>query len=276
MIVSTSNIANDATVTITPESELQTISVITDGDYSSVYTDAISTSTEIEFVFDDDVSIGYIAIGGSNISRKTSIEIMVSESETEEALETEEGETITADDFETTITFADAVIANELGEDESVTLMYRIDQAVARRVTITVYGTSTLSLAEIAMGDYYEVPRGQQSGYNMAWTVPNIQARGATSLEGAPINLSYEARALSCTLTVPNNIMTDFQGWYKFIKFAASNTFYVLEDETSYHSYACFNATPAMTTNNASTRSLGSSSITFQAFAKSTEAIFSV
>jgi len=277
MIVSTSNIASDAVLTINPDSELQDISVVTDGDYSSVYSDALSGTTVIQFIFNEPVNIGYLAIGGSNISKKDSIAIAVSESVSAKFWRTVDQERlISSDGFNLTVGFGTAVDDSALGSDESVTLMYRVDEPNARRVTITVKGTGTLSISEIALGEYYEVPRGQQSGYKMAWTVPNIQARGATTIGGAPINLSYESRSISGTLTVPNNIMRDFDGWYKFIKFAASNTFYILEDEERFHAYAAFNAVPGVTTNTAQTRSLGSSSISFQAFAKSTEALFSV
>jgi hypothetical protein len=68
--------------------------------------------------------------------------------------------------------------------------------------------------------------------------------------------------------------MADFDGWYEFIHFAANNTFYILEDENKFHSYAGFNAVPAMTGAHSQTRSLGVSAITFSAFAKSTEALF--
>ena len=68
--------------------------------------------------------------------------------------------------------------------------------------------------------------------------------------------------------------MSDFDGWYRFIKFAATNTFYILEDDDKTHSYAGFNAVPAMTKSNSKTRKLGSSTIRFNAHAKASEALF--
>jgi hypothetical protein len=68
--------------------------------------------------------------------------------------------------------------------------------------------------------------------------------------------------------------MIDFDEWYKFVAFASSNTFYILEDENKFHAYAGFNALPAMTKAHSQTRALGASSISFSAFAKSTEALF--
>ena len=152
--------------------------------------------------------------------------------------------------------------------------MYRVDGVNVRRVTITIKGGGKISIAEIAMGEYYEIPRGEQAGYRRPWTVPNIEARSSVGLDNSPVNLSYESRSLKCTLTVPNNFMRDFDGWYNFINFAANNTFYILEDLDKFHSYAGFNAVPAMTAAHSQTRSLGVSAITFNAFAKSTEALF--
>ena len=53
MIVSTTNIAHTATITALPDSALQDINVVTDGDYSSVYTDALAGQLTITIVFTD-------------------------------------------------------------------------------------------------------------------------------------------------------------------------------------------------------------------------------
>ena len=58
-----------------PDSVTQDINVITDGDYSSVYTDALSTSSVITIDFPSATPVGYIAIGGSSITRKDRVEI---------------------------------------------------------------------------------------------------------------------------------------------------------------------------------------------------------
>ena len=70
MFISTSNLSKVATVTETPESLTQDISVITDGDYSSTYTATLSGSISIKFTFATPQDIDYIAFGGTNISRK--------------------------------------------------------------------------------------------------------------------------------------------------------------------------------------------------------------
>ena len=152
--------------------------------------------------------------------------------------------------------------------------MYQLDIPQSRRLEFTVVGTGILLISEIAIGDYYEIPKGEQAGYNRPWSVPNTKARSSVSLNSSPINLSYESRSLSCTLKVPNNIMSDFQGWYDFIFFASSNIFYVLEDDNKFHSYAGFNLVANMTSAHQSTRKLGTSSVKFNAYAKSTEALF--
>ena len=248
MIISTTNIASTATITATPDSTTQDINVIADGDFSSVYTDAIPFSTDINFAFPVPVNIGYIAIAGSNVATKDSIDI----------------------EFDS-VPYSTIALASS----ESNVLMIAVDQIAITELTITINGTGTLSISEIAMGDYYEVTRGEQGGYRKAWTVPNIATRSATNLQNTPININYESRALSITLSEPNNIMSDFGAWYKMINFAARNTFYISEDSDPTHSYAGFNAVPAITAAHAQKgRKLGVSGITFNAFAKSNEGLF--
>lgn len=278
MIVSTTNIAPLAALTANPTSPLQDVSIITDGDYSSVYTDALEGTTTFLFTFGEPVDIGYIAIGGSNIAKKDSISVTVTTTAAynlwhtvnEEQLLSSEGDTLT-------VGIENTIDDSTLGSDESHTIMYKADLQQVQSVSITVNGAGTLSVAEIAMGEYYTIPRGEQAGYSRAWSVPNVKARGATTLNEAPINLSYEGRSIPVSLRVPNNIMSDFDGgWYKFINFAATNTFYVREDDNKFHSYAGFNAVPDTTKAHNSTRSLGVSSISFSAHAKTNEAFYSV
>lgn len=279
MIVSTSNIAHTATITATPESALLDFAVVTDGDYSSVYTDALSGKITIDIVFPDIVDVGYIALGGTNIAKKESIQITTSDSPEAIYWQTNSSEQlVSTDPFDLTVSLGGigggTVADDNLSSLESSVMMYKVDGVGVRRITIVIKGGGNISIAEIAVGDYYEIPRGEQGGYARPWTVPNIKARSTTGLDNSPVNLSYESRSLKCTLSVPNNIMRDFDGWYNFINFAANNTFYVLEDLNKFHSYAGFNAVPAMTNAHAQTRSLGVSAITFNAFAKSTEALF--
>jgi len=255
MIVATSNVAVAAGITATPDSSLQDINVIADGDYSSVFTDALSGQVVIDMAFQAPLDIGYIALGGTNIARKTSIKIETS--------------------ISLTGTPAVEIINDTLGSSESSVMMYKIDATAIKHVSITVTGVGSISIAEIAMGDYYEIPRGEQAGFQRPWSVPNIKARSSVGLDSSPVNLSYESRTLRTSISVPNNIMADFDsGWYEFIRFAANNTFYVLEDGNKFHSYAGFNAVPAMTAAHSQTRTLGVSAVSFNAFAKSTEALF--
>lgn len=275
MIASITNISNQAVITALPDSSLQDIGIITDGDYSSVYVDALAGEVTLTFVFPQEVDIGYIALGGTNIAKKDSIKITTSNAPEPIYLQTvAEEQLVTSDMFDLTVSLGGTVDDTGLGHLESSVMMYKVDQPGVRRVTIHVKGTGKISISEIAMGEYYTIPRGEQSGYNRPWSVPNIKVRSNTGLDHSPINLSYEARALNCSLSVPNNIMRDFDGWYGFINYAANNTFYILEDENKFHSYACYNASPSMTAAHGQTRSLGVSSINFNAFAKSTEALF--
>ena len=275
MIVSKSNFANEATITVNPASASQDIYTITDGDYSSSFVEALNGEITISFDFASPRNIGYIAIGGSNISRKDSISITSVDTSqriqlvTADALDVKE-----ANGLYIVLNHDNVIEDSSLSLNESEVMMYKVDILQSVRIEFTVKGTGRVLISEIAIGDYYEIPRGEQSGYSRAWSVPNVKARSSSSLNASPINLSYESRSLSCTLTVPNNIMTDFDSWYEFISFAAFNTFYVLEDDNKFHSYAGFNAVAVMTAAHAETRKLGASTIKFNAYSKSTEGLF--
>lgn len=275
MIISSSNFVSEASISVLPESATQDISVVTDGDYSSVYTDSLSVSTSITFDFGAARSIGYIAIGGSNITKKDRLVIKSIDASARVQLLDSNSDTLKDVDGLFLVAQSVSTIDDDLlGLNESNVIMYRIDNPSVQEIEITVYGSGTLSIADIAIGDYYEVPNsGEQAGYNRAWSVPNIKSRGAVNLQNSPISMAYESRSLKCTLSVPNNFMSDFDSWYAMSLFASSNTFYILEDDNKFHSYACFNAVVGMTKAHGKTRSLGASTLSFNAYSKSTEAI---
>jgi hypothetical protein len=276
MIVSTSNIAPSGTFAVVPASSTQTIDVVRDGDYSSVYTDVLSGLLTITITFSDVVNIGYIAIGGSNISKKDLLRIEFNGATTPEYWQTVSSEQLVSSIGEDlAVTLGGTVHDNLLGLSESRVMMYQVDVSNVKTITMHIKGSGDISIAEIAMGDYYEIPNGEQAGYRRPWSVPNIKSRSSVGLDNSPVNLSYESRPLKTSISVPNNIMRNYESdWYKFIEFAANNTFYVSEDFDRLHSYAGFNAVPAMTSAHSQTRTLGVQSITFSAFAKSTEALF--
>lgn len=265
MIISTSNVAPTATITDTPESATQDISVITDGDYSSVYTASLSGQLTIKFTFDTPRDINYIALGGTNISRKDRIVIS---SVNPVALEDSLGNLLFDSNGDQLFARASGTVDDSLlGLDESRVMVYQTELISTSEIEITIYGQGEIVIAEIAMGSTYEIPRGEQSGYNRAWAVPNIKARSATGLDGAPVNFVYEASMQVCTLTVPNNIMSDYDsGWYNMLKFTSRNTFYVLEDANKFHSYAGFAISGMQTKAHPKTRLLGASQFTFNAF----------
>jgi len=275
MIISTTNIASTATITATPDSSLQDINVISDGDFSSTYTDALAGSVQLEYEFPGNTDVGYLAIAGSNIGRKTSLKITSSDTtEPVNYITLPSDQFVTSGGLNFVVSFTQTITDVSLSLSESPVLMYKVDLVNVRSITITVEGAGQISISEIAMGDYYEVTRGEQGGYKKAWSVPNIASRSGLTLQNTPVNLNYESRALTVTLSEPNNIMADFAGWYSMINFAANNTFYILEDDDPTHAYACFNARPTMTASHSQTRKLGVSGITFSAFAKSSEALF--
>lgn len=248
MIISKSNVSHLANIIVSPDSATQDVKVMTDGDFSSTYIDALQDETVITFNFAEPQNIEYVAFGGSNVSQKDSVKIETSSGLfcVDESLSSVDAETL--------------FFTKQLGEHYAVTT-----------VTITVKGSGQLAITEIAMGQIYVVPHGgEQAGYNRAWTVPNLKVRSATNLNGAPINATRESATISCTLSVKNYVMADYdKDWKPMLNFVNNNTFYVREDDVPSHSYAGFNVTNASTKAHSSTRLLGDLSMTFNANAKS-------
>jgi hypothetical protein len=273
MIISKSNFASDATVTITPESPIQDVSVIVDGDYSSVYSDALQTSTTIKLDFGEPRTIEYLAIGGSNITTKDRVVIS---SETYEPLLDSNGSPITDSGGDPIEVLAIAPVEDaDLGLTESRVIMYKLLTTELTSISITIFGSGQLKVAEVACGEIYTVPNGgEQSGYSRPWSVPNVMNRSATNLQNAPINLSYQSRVLKSTLTIDNLIRSNTADWEAMTDFCAYNTFYILEDDNKYHSYACFNMEVKPLTADARTREINKASLTFNAYARENEVIF--
>lgn len=241
MILSKSNVSATATIVDSPVSATQDINVIADGDYSSVYVAAMAGTHSTTFTYGTAQEIGYIAIAG-NISQKTSIEIKC--------------DTVT-------------VVNNTLGSNDAQVMVFNVDQTGITTVEIIVTGTGDIAIIEMAMGEYYTVPHnGEQAGYKRPWTVPNRESRGAKSLNSSPIALLYQAKTIKSSLSIPNNLMSEYQGYYDFLDFATTNTFYVLEDDNVFHSCAGFDAKAMETKAHGVTRLLGVSSISFNAYSK--------
>ncbi len=241
MILSKSNIAASATITDSPVSATQDINVISDGDYSSVYVAAMSGTHTTTFTYGVAQAIGYIAVAG-NISQKNNVEIKCN------------GVTI---------------VDKALNNNDSQVMVFKVDQTGITTVQVIVTGTGNIAIIEIAMGEYYTVPNGgEQAGYKRPWSVPNRESRGAKSLNASPVALLYQAKTIKSSLSIPNKLMSEYSGYYDFLDFSTTSTFYVLEDDNELHSCAGFDAKPMETKAHGSTRLLGVSSISFNAYSK--------
>ena len=244
MKIAIDNKAQGAAFVAVPASGTQDISVVSDGSFSSVYTDAL-TSTVITATAASSSTIEYVAIGGSNISTKSTLEIKVGA---------------------TTI-----LNTSSLSFSDSRTIFVPCSVA-SDTVEITITGSGTLAVADISFGSVYDVPNGgEQSGYSRIWSKPNVESRAATNLQGSPVAMLHQSTALKASLSVPNNLMVNFDDWYEMIEYAASNNFYIIEDDDMFHSYVCFDGKPDMTKAHGQTRSLGQSVLKFSAYSKSSE-----
>lgn len=266
MIISTSNASTTATITATPASLTQEIGVISDGDYSSKYTTSLTGKLSINFKLKSKQDIDYIAIAG-NVSIKDKLTIKALESTD---MADSNGESLIDSDghYLKCIDLVQAYSDN-LGQDECRVMVIRLDSINTDDIEVIIEGSGSLSITEIAMGKAYTVPRGEQSGYDRVWATPSTKARNATGLNAAPVNFVYCNFERTATLSVPNNLMSDYEsesGWREMLKYTARNTFYVSEDNDKYHGYAGF-ATRGMSTKaHSQTRLLGVSQLTFNAF----------
>jgi len=241
VILSKTNVAASATITDSPVSATQDIDVVSDGDYSSVYVAAMAGTMTTTFVYGVGQAIGYIAIAG-NISQKTNIEIK----------------------FNTV-----SIVNKALNNNDSQVMVFKVDQTGITNVQVIVTGTGDIAIIEIAMGEYFTVPHnGEQAGYKRPWSVPNRESRGAKSLHSSPVALLYQAKTIKASLSIPNILMSDYDSYYDFLDFATASTFYVLEDDNELHSCAGFDAKAMETKAHGSTRLLGVSAISFNAYSK--------
>lgn len=270
MIASKSNVAQDATITITPQSPTQLIDVIVDRDYSSTYTDVINGQTVIDFEFTEPKKIEYIAIGGSNICTLDRLAITIATTDGfQQTLVSSDGFTLVTSDGFTLGTVNDPSIDDSvMGLDESRVLMYQIDEDDVLGVKIQVFGNGTLSIAEIAMGEKYEIPNGPQGGYFRPYTDFGEEARSAKNLNAAPISQVYQSRSVPVTLQINNLLNSQIAEWLVFSKFASTNTFYILDDDDKFHSYACFNADIKAVSNHSQTRDLGNVMLKFDTLSR--------
>lgn len=244
MIISKSNIASEAVIDAYPGVAGQDENVVVDNDFSTRYIDTVNATVTIKLTFPTAKTFDYVAVGGSNASEKTYIQIK-----------------------------ADGVqvfIDNSMSYNESKTIVFS-QTITATIIEVIISGSPGIVVSDIAVGNAYEVPRGEQSGYSRPWSIPNIENRNAVNLQNAPISSVHQSRKLSCTLSVPNNLMSDYDDWYEMLEFSTQNNFYILEDDNHFHSYVCFNAKAGMTKANSQTRSLGSSTLKFDAYSKSNE-----
>jgi hypothetical protein len=268
MIVTNSNYIDgsidgvNANLTITPVLSGQDKDVIKNQDFSQFYTGPANTSTtEITINLTGTAFASYIAIGGSNITQKSSLEVKV------------DGSTVYSKDYTLAPVDESRTIVINTGVFDPVSI-----------ITITIQAPSNdsgLMISNISCGSFYQVPNGgEQAGYSRAWSVPNIKTRNATNLQNMPVSFTYQSRPMSLMLSIPNNLMSDYEAdsfleadasYYYMLQFVTKNNFYILEDDNPEHSYVCFNAMAMPTKAHSSTRSLGVSSFKFNAFSKTND-----
>ena len=272
MILTKSNIAKTATISMTNADPNQDPSTLVNGDFSSLYTATLdgSVSIQLDFPLQD---IGYIALGGTNAAKKTKLDVSYGDLNSYSNFRTSDGKQFVTSDsrnFRVANFYTDTY---PLGYRDSEVIVFKVN-ARTSRITLKITGSGKLGLADIAIGEYYTVPHGgEQGGYSRPWSVPNVKSRTAVGLDMSPVALSYEGRPLSCTLKINNLIMSEFAEYYEWEKFATLNTFYVLEDDDITHSYAGFNLVPDMVKAHNQTRELGNVQLKFSAFAKTREAL---
>ena len=263
MIISTSNAAKSAVITANPEPLIGNIGVISDGDYSSKFTATLTGSITVNFKLNSPQLIEYIAIYG-NVSTKDSLTINLKGERdlfdcNGQQLSDSNGHYLKCLDLK-------EVSSEDLKKDECRVMVIKVDSITTDEIEVIIRGNGKLDITEIAFGKAYKVPHGEQAGYERPWATPSTKARSSNGLDSMPVNFYYCNRERSVTLTVPNNLMSDYEaenGWRNMLKFTSRNTFYVLEDENMYHGYAGFVPRGMSTKAHSQTRLLCISQFTF-------------
>ena len=252
MIVTKSNYSTGSTVTVTGGNPLLDPVVLVDGDFSSRYAAPVNNNLVFVFNMQSLRNVSYFAVGGSNIYQQATATVAVSTDN---------------------VSYTDVAMLAGNANNEAATVVFDFNTVNTRYVRLTITGYGNVSISDIAFGEYYTIPNdGEQAGYNRPWSVTNVKSRQATSIDGAPIALVYEAREIKPRLDIPNNVIANYGEFQQWERFASVNTFYVKEDNVLTHSYAAFNASFAPMTAHNSTRALGGSTVTFSAHAKISEA----
>jgi hypothetical protein len=241
IILSKSNVAPLATITDSDTSPTQDVAVIADGDFSSTYTKPLSGSTAFYFNYSVTQTVRYVAVFG-NISQKVTLRIRI--------------DGVTAKNI------------TPMGTNDSQVMFVLLDaDTPADLVEVSVFGSGSISVVEIAMGEVYTVPHGgEQAGFKYPWSIPNRQTRSARSLSNSPVAITYDSKKISCTLSVPDRYKTD-SAWYEFLDFSSLNTFY-MRGNSDFEACACFNPMQREDGAHNATRELLVSGLTFDTFSK--------
>jgi len=100
-----------------------------------------------------------------------------------------------------------------------------------------------VTVSYIAAGEAITIESGEQAGYSRAWLKRGIVQSMSTNAITAPISGMQKGKALSATLSLPNELATFIEGeWQDFIDFSYTQPFFVKEVSNKPEStYLCYN-----------------------------------
>lgn len=113
---------------------------------------------------------------------------------------------------------------------------------------VTVPNNFQMTVSFIAAGEIITLLKGQQAGYARNWLNRHTTQRTASTLEVGPISSTQRAKALSGSLSMPNELAIFTEGtWQTFIDFSFEQPFFIKEFKSKPEStYLCYDPKPGV------------------------------
>jgi hypothetical protein len=215
--ISTSNVLEGVTPTITSAGTNEVAANISDPDHSLNYTSGTSAQ-DFTVSYGAQTNISYVAVSGHNAA-------------------TQQQATI---ELYNDATLIDSVV---LRRNHNVMFTFQAQAFQDLRVKfITAPATYQTTVSFIAAGEHLTIATGEQAGYKRNWLNRHLVQSTRGTLSSSPISTTQKSKALNGSLVLPNltSAFSRLQ-WQTFIDFAFEQPFFMKEvvDQPE-SSYICF------------------------------------
>ena len=215
--ISTTNVLLNVIPTITDPGTNEVAANISDPDHSLNYTCGTAVA-DFSVSYGAQTNIGYVAISGHTAATPTQATI----------------------ELYNDTTLIDSVV---IQRNNNVMFTFA-PQAFQNLIVkfITVPNNYQMTVSFIAAGEYLTIAKGQQAGYARNWLTRHTTQRTASTLEVGPISSTQRSKALSGTLSLPNELAIFTEGvWQTFVDFSYEQPFFIKEFKSKPEStYLCY------------------------------------